>query len=159
VLEYEGGPRLGVLQRAGKFYDQAENLVGQIDDPTPMGARAREGLVEAVADAFMSGGDGSTHYRSPDVLQLHVGQVGRELGGVFRRVRLPFTLPGRSKNFAPAKFLQRFLPAGAQTALENIVEPHGWRLDFSTAAAAKIEPRLRVAAAVFRIELERMSGG
>lgn len=156
VLEYEGGPRLGVLQRAGKFYDRAENLAGQIDDPAPLGARAREGLVEAVADAFMSGGDGSAHYRSPDVLQL---QVGREVGGVFRRGRLPFTLPGRGKSFAPAKFLQRFLPAGAHSALEAFVEPRGWRLDFSMAAAGKIEPRLRVAAALFRIELERMSGG
>jgi hypothetical protein len=159
VLEYEGGPRLGVLQRAGKFFDGADNLVGQIDDPTPMGARAKEGLVEAVADAFMSGGDGSTHYRGPDVLELHVGQLGRELGGAFRRCRLPFTLPGRGKNFAPTKFLQRFLPAGAQAALENIVEPHGWRLDFSMAATGKVEPRLRVAATLFRIELERMSGG
>jgi hypothetical protein len=156
VLEYEGGPRLGVLQRAGKFYDQAENLAGQIDDPAPLGARAKEGLVEAVADAFLSGGDGATHYRSPELLQLH---VGRAVGGEFRRGRLPFTLPGRAKSFAPAKFLQRFLPAGAQTALENIVEPHGWRMDFSMPAAAKVEPRLRVAAALFRIELERMSGG
>lgn len=156
VLEYEGGPRLGVLQRAGKFYDQAENLAGQIDDPAPLGARAKEGLVEAVADAFLSGGDGSAHYRSPDVLQL---QIGREVGGVFRRGRLPFTVPGCDKSFAPAKFLQRFLPAGAQAALEKYVEPQGWRLDFSMAAAAKVEPRLRVAAALFRIELERMSGG
>jgi len=156
VLEYDGGPRLGVLQRAGKFFDQAENLAGQIDDPTPMGARAKEGLVEAVADAFLSGGDGGTHYRSPDVLELH---VGKEVAGVFRRSRLPFALPGRGKGFAPAKFLQRFLPAGAQAALENIAEPRGWRLDFSMSAAAKVEPRLRVAAALFRIELERMSGG
>jgi hypothetical protein len=156
VLEFEGGPRLGVLQRAGKFYDRADNLAGQIDDPTPPGAQAKESLVEAVADAFMSGGDGATHYRSPDVLQLH---IGREVGGVFRRVRLPFTLPGREKSFAPAKFLQRFLPAGAQAALENIVEPHGWRLDFSMAAAGKVEARLRLAAALFRIELERMFGG
>jgi hypothetical protein len=121
-----------------------------------MGARVKEGLVEAVADAFLHGGDGTSHYRSPDVLQL---MVGREVAGVFRRERLPFTLPGRDKGFSPAKYLQRFLPAGAQTALENIVEPRGWRLDFSMAPAAKVEPRLRVAAALFRIELERMSGG
>jgi len=156
VLEYDGGPRLGVLQRAGKIFDGAENLVGQIDDPRPMGARAKEGLVEAVADAFLHGGDGTSHYRSPDMLQLI---VGREVAGAFRRERLPFTLQGRDKSFAPAKFLQRFLPAGAQAALENIVEPHGWRLDFSMAAAGKVEPRLRLAAALFRIELERMSGG
>ena len=156
VLEYEGGPRLGVLQRAGKFFDHADNLAGQINDPAPLGVRAKEGLVEAVADAFLSGGDGSAHYRSPDVLQL---QVGREVGGMFRLGRLPFTLPGRGKSFAPARFLQRFLPTGAQAALEKYVEPHGWRLDFSMAAAAKVERRLRVAAALFRIELERMSGG
>jgi hypothetical protein len=156
VLEYDGGPRLGVLQRAGKFFDQADNLAGQIDDPTPPGARAKESLVEAVADAFMNEGDGKVHYRSPDVLQL---TVGKEVGGVFRRGRLPFTLPGSAKGFAPGKFLQRFLPAGAQTALENFVEPRGWRLDFSMPGAAKVEPRLRMAAVLLRIELERMSGG
>jgi hypothetical protein len=156
VLEYDGGPRLGILQRAGKIYDRADNLAGQIDDPTPLGARVKEGLAEAVVDAFMSGGDGTVHYRSPDVLQL---TVGKEAGGIFRRGRLPFTLPGRAKGFAPGKFLQRFLPAGAQTALENLVEPRGWRLDFSMAGAAKIDARLRVAAVLFRIELERMSGG
>jgi len=156
VLEYDGGPRLGVLQRAGKIFDAAENLAGQIDDPTPMGARVKEGLAEVVADAFLHGGDGTSHYRSPEVLQL---LVGREVGGVLRRGRLPFTLPGRDKGFSPAKFLQRFLPARAQSALDAFVEPHGWHLDFSMKGAARLDPRLRVAAALFRIELERMSGG
>jgi hypothetical protein len=156
VLEYDGGPRLGVLQRAGNIFDGAENLAGHIDDPTPPGAQVKEGLAEAVADAFLRGGDGTSHYRSPDVLRL---QVGREVAGMFRRERLPFALPGGDKGFSPAKYLQRFLPAGAQTALENFVEPRGWRLDFSMAGAGKIDPRLRVASALFRIELERISGG
>jgi hypothetical protein len=41
----------------------------------------------------------------------------------------------------------------------DIPGARGWRLDFSMPAAARIEPRLRVAAALFQIEIERMSGG
>jgi hypothetical protein len=156
VLEYDGGPRIGVLHRAGKIFDNAENPLGQIDDPTPPGTRPKEGLVEAVAEAFIQGGDGAEHYRSPEVLQL---VVGREVAGIFRRERPPFALPDRERGFSPAKYLQRFLPAGAQSALENFIEPRGWKLDFSMQGARKLDPRMRVAAALFRIELERMSGG
>ena len=156
VLEYDGGPRVGIVHRAGNIYDNAEKVLGRISNPAPMRERVKEGLVEAVADAVLSGGDGQGHRRMPDTLQL---LVGREVGGLFQRVRLPFTLPGSNKGFSPGKFLQRFLPAGVQPALEAFVEPRGWRLDFSMPAAARVEPRLRVAAALFQIEIERMSGG
>ncbi len=156
VLEYEGGPRLGILHRAGHIYDDAEKVLGRIMDPEPLREGVKEGLVEAVAEAVLSGGQTQGHGHAPEKLEL---LIGREVGGIFQRERLPFALPGRDEGFSTARFIKHFLPAKAEAAVEKFVEPQGWRLDFSMTAAGKIEPRVRVAAALFRIELERMSGG
>jgi hypothetical protein len=155
VLEYDGGPRVGIVHRAGNLYDDQEKVLGHISDPAPAGEPVKGGMIRAVAKAVLSGDDESGYSRQPEMLQL---LVGRDVAAVFHEEKLPFAVPGDKEEFSPAKLLQGFLPPKAQAAMEDFTEPRAWRLDFSTEAAVRLDPRLRVAAALFHIELKRASG-
>jgi hypothetical protein len=155
VLEYEGGPRLGIVHRAGNLYDHQDKLLGQISNPAAAEDRAKRSMIQAVAKAVLSRDDEPAYSRQPEMLQL---VIGREVAAVFYEDKLPFAVPGQEEGFSPAKLLQSFLPEKAQAAMEDYVEPRAWRLDFSTDAAVRLDPRLRVAAALLHIELKRASG-
>jgi len=154
VLEYDGGPRVGTVHRAGNLYDDQEKVLGHISDPAPPGERVKEGMFKAVAEAVLSDDDEPVYSRPLAMLQL---VVGREVAAVFQEERLPFPAPGQEEGFSAAKLLQRFLPEKAQAVVEDFIEPRSWWLDFSTEPAVRLDPRLRVAVALFHIELKRLS--
>lgn len=155
VCEYEDGPSLGVVHRAGNLYDGQEKVLGHISQAAMAEEQVKKSMFKAVAEAVISDNDEPGYSRQPEVLQL---LVGREVAAVFYEERLPFAVPGQEEGFSPAKLLQRFLPEKAQAVVDDFTEPRGWCLDFSTDSAVRIDPRLRVAAALFHIELKRKSG-
>jgi hypothetical protein len=155
VLEAPGGARVGSLTRTGAILDAAERPMGRIDDPTSLARRAGEGVVGALLDGVVAGADGVGAGHRATVLHLTVGD---RVAGVCRAVRLPFEPPDeadRPGTFSPRRFLERHLPDRARRVLDGVLAATGWHLDFTAEAADLVPGRLRLAAALLRVELER----
>lgn len=152
VLDGANGDRLGVLHRGGGIFDDAEEKIGSMVDPTSTGEQIGTSVANAVIDAVVSGGEGRGAAHRPRRLHLRAGD---ELAGVFERCVLPFALRPAREGASPLQWLRQVLPVKVGSALEAFAAPQGWRLDFSGPGAARIDIRLCLAAALLRAEIER----
>jgi hypothetical protein len=155
VVGAPGGARLGSLTRAGAILDAGERPLGRIDDPTSLASRAAEGVAGAVLDGVLAGADGVGGGHRATVLHLTVGD---RVAGVCRAVALPFEPAGEGDapgSFSPRRFLERHLPERARRVLDRALTASGWHLDFTADAAGALPGPLRLAAVLFRVELER----
>jgi hypothetical protein len=103
------------------------------------------GLLESL---FSGGNDSSTL----PVDEFRVDASGKQIGSL-RRVTLPFLQPPEAPQSDVASkrggWLNRF-----RAWLRRRVNAGGWRLDWQTAGPAAIDPRVRLAAALFCIQIE-----
>ncbi|HLG57378.1 MAG TPA: hypothetical protein VI485_18700 [Vicinamibacterales bacterium] len=148
------GERLGILDRNGRVLDTAERPVAIVADPVTLREQLKEGALNAVLDAALSLDGGSTAAHRADELHLHAG--GR-LIGTCRRTVLPFAprSAAAASGFSPRNWLASVLPAKWAAALYDAGRPSGWRIEFGGDTANALDPRLRLAAVLLRIEIER----
>lgn len=141
---------LGVATRGYRLYDANEQLVAQLSDAVPLGARAKRALGEAALDlAFGSGGDVGGSSPAEFVL---LGS-GRRLGRL-RRLTLPF-FPDPPPPRSGRAQLVDVLPAGVRRWLD--APPGGWTLEIDDASVAPSEPLL-LSFCMMSLELAAWSG-
>ena len=73
--------------------------------------------------------------------------------GTLRRVRLPFSPQAEAIETTQGSWLQRWLRR-FRSAMRRRLDSGGWQLDFSDDATGVVDPRVRLAAALFRIQIE-----
>jgi hypothetical protein len=154
VADARNGEPLGILERGGRILDVRERPVAVIADPATLGDWLKEGAVNALIDAALSTGAGPTAAHRADELHLHAG--GRVIG-MCKRADLPFapTTAADPKGFSPQRWLASVLPARAAAAIASATRPSGWRIEFTGDTEDRLDPRLRLAAVLLRIEIER----
>ena len=154
VRDARSGEHLGILERGGRILDAQEHPVALIADPATLGDRLKEGAINALVDAALSMGEGRAAAHRANELQLHAG--GRPVG-LCRRTDLPFA-PRTAvdlQGFSPKRWLGSVLPARAAAAIASATRPSGWRIEFTGDTDDRLDPRLRLAAVLLRIEIER----
>ena len=154
VGDARSGEHLGILERGGRILDARERPVAVIADPATLRDWLKEGAVNALIDTALSMGDGPTAAHRSDELHLHAG--GRVIG-MCKRADLPFppTTAADPQGFSPRRWLASVLPAKAAAAMASATRPSGWRIEFTGDTEDLLDPRLRLAAVLLRIEIER----
>jgi len=154
VIDCASGDVLGTVKRNGAIFNPHGDKLGRMIDPTPARKKFVLGFVEAVFNAIIGQGDSAGSGSGSDGFEL---QVGSRTVGTFRRMTLPFSVSPESKapESSAKQFLKRIVPARFWRRLHALASASGWELNFSKEADDSMDPRLRLAAALFRIELER----
>ncbi|HKS35696.1 MAG TPA: hypothetical protein VJW76_00800 [Verrucomicrobiae bacterium] len=152
VLDCATGQVLGAVKRNGAIFNPQGDPLGRMVDPTPVRSKFGLGLVEAVFNAMLGQGDSTSSGPGANRFEL---QAGSRTVGTFRRMTLPFAGGPESERPESGPFLKRIIPAKFWKRLHAAASNSGWELSFSADADLAIDPRLRLAAALFRIELER----
>jgi len=154
VIDGATGQVLGAVKRNGAIFNPQGEQLGRMIDPTPARRKFALGLVEAVFNAIIGQGDNASSGPGTDRFEL---QTGSRTVGTFRRMTLPFSVGPESERpeSTTRQFLKRLIPAKFRKRLHAAASNSGWELSFSAEADPAIDPRLRLGAVLFRIELER----
>jgi hypothetical protein len=148
VLELPAHEKIGVVSRSGRYRDALGRPVGAFRDARSLGNRAKEGAFLAAMEALL-GGDGTASTGSGPSGFVHV--VAGMIAGTLARGPLPFlTTPSSDTRSESRNLLRKILPRRLGDRLFNLA-PRGWKL-VNTMPDAQ-DPRLRLAAALFAVEL------
>lgn len=148
VVDAGTGNVLGTLRRTGGIEAPDRRRLGQVRDAQPLRKQAFQSIVVGVADAILS--EGSDSGCSTDAFQIEADK--REIG-TLRRTKLPFLQVTEPRNKHSGTGLFRWL-SKLRFVIRKSIVPGGWRLDFPSDTADIIDPRVRLAAALLRIQIE-----
>jgi len=146
VLDMSAHRRIGVVSRSGRYRDAHGRAAGAFRDARTLGDLAKEGLFQTAMEMLLGGESGSTGSGPTGFVHIVAGKPAGTLG----RAALPFPTSASAERPESPGLLRKLLPRRLDNALFNPV-PRGWKLQ-STAADVH-DPRLRLAAALFAVEL------
>jgi hypothetical protein len=157
VLEFSSRRRLGAVKRNGAIFDGHGERVGTVAEGRRLRTRLGQGLLVGVLDAVLADGNSNTAVPRADSFDLIIGS---QRAGMFRSTKLPFMIEEDTDapSHAIKQILRRIIPARLWPALHAPARPSAWQLEFFPGTAPDLDPRLRLAAALFRIDIERRYG-
>ena len=149
VVDSRTGTVLATLRRTGGIEGMDRRKVGRVCHSTPL----RKSLVQSLfvgllSLVFSQGNEASTL----PVDEFRVETNGLAIG-TLRRVRLPFSPQAEAVETTNVTRLQRWFRR-FRSAIRNRLDSGGWQLDFSADETGIMDPRVRLAAALFRIQIE-----
>jgi len=149
VLEAGTGNVLATLRRMGGIEGPDRRRIGRVKDPTPAKRYFLQlFFIGALNMLFGQSDDPST--LSVDEYRLEAG--GREIG-LLRRAKLPFLRQSNPDALQSKTGWRRWL-GRLRLSIRKRFEGGGWLLDFSADTNRLLDSRVRIAAALFRIQIE-----
>jgi hypothetical protein len=149
VVDCSTASVLGTLRRTGGIEGPDRRAIGRVRNDMPVRKSVFHLITIGLLDSLLSGGNDSS---TLPVDEFRVDANGMQIGSL-RRVTLPFLQPADApqSNVASKRGgrLNRI-----RSWLRRRVNSGGWRLDWQTAGHGAIDPRVRLAAALFCIQIE-----
>ncbi len=146
----EGGPRIGILSRNGRFRDGRGRLLGRFRDARSWKEHLTEGVGTAVLEILITGESGVSD--GPDARGFVLFLGNRPAGALARR-RMPFhTEPEAAQRQSRLAPIRRFLPRKLGDRLFARRPASGWRLELDD-SGGETDRRIVLAAAILAIEI------
>ncbi len=144
-----GGTVLATLRRTGGIEGPDRCRIGRVRNATPLKKSMLHLFTLGFLDLLFSQGEDSfallvNHFR----VEAGVMEIGS-----LRRERLPFSIKPGAEEVRDASGPRRWI-GWIRSVLRNRWDSRGWLIDFSADGACVLDPRVRVAAALFRIQIE-----
>jgi hypothetical protein len=140
---------LGTLRRTGGIEGPDRRAIGRVRNAVPVRKSLFHLITIGLLDSLLSGGNDSS---ARPVDEFRIDAHGTQIGSL-RRVTLPFLQPADDPQSDLALkrrgWINRF-----RAWLRRRVNSGGWRLDWQTTGHADIDPRVRLSAALFCIQIE-----
>ena len=149
VVDCSTGSVLGTLRRTGGIEGPDGRAIGRVRNAVPFRKSLLHLITIGLLESLFSGGNNSS---SLPVDEFRVDANGTQIGSL-RRVTLPFSRPANAPGSDAASkrsgWWNRF-----RSRLARRFDSRGWLLDWQTAGAATMDPRVRLSAALFCIQIE-----
>jgi len=149
VLDTATGTRLATLRRTGGVEGASGRRIGSVRNAMPVRKSLFRSLISGVLDSILSGGEDAS---SVPIDEFRV-DAGNMRIGTLRRMPLPFT-PAETGPTARKPAQGRGWLRWLRSRLTKTFPPRGWLLDYSDDREGRMDPRVRLAAALFRIQIE-----
>lgn len=149
VVDGAAGDVLGTLRRTGGIEGPDRRQIGRVIHPMPLRKSFVHLFCVGVLNVIFSGADDSSALPADE---FRVQAKGLKVG-TLRRVKLPFPLPGETAEAVPRSWWKRGLYR-FRSAVRKGFGSGGWELDFTADEAGLLDPRLRLASALLRIQIE-----
>jgi hypothetical protein len=149
VVDPETGLVLATLRRTGGIEGPDRRSLGRVRNAMPLRKSLTQWFFIGILDAILSGGGDSSTIA---VDEFRVEVRGTKVGAL-RRVRLPFLSQQEPPETANRTWLRLWL-GRIRSGVRRHFNSGGWQLDFTDDASGILDPRVRLAAAMFRIQIE-----
>lgn len=139
---------LATLRRTGGIEGPDRRVIGRVGNATPLRRSAFQLFMTAVLSVMFA-----TNDSSPLPVEEFRVEADRVTIGRLRRARLPFSTKPETMETADGGPLKTWL-GRFRSAARNRLDAGGWLLDFSVDEGGAMDPRVRLAAALLRIQIE-----
>jgi hypothetical protein len=149
VVDCVTGSVLGTLRRTGGIEGPDGRVIGRVKNAMPVRKSLLHLFTISLLESLLSGGS--------DASSLPVDEFKIEANGInvgsLRRVTLPFLQAADPAQPAAASTCGGWLNR-IRSRLRKHSRPSGWLLDYSASDPGTIDPRVRLTAALFCIQIE-----
>jgi hypothetical protein len=150
VVEPETGRVLATLRRTGGIESPDRRRIGRVRNPITGTQFFVRGVVIGLLDSILTQGESSGTIPA-DEFRV---EAGHQEIGILRRTTLPFLQTKEPTNTAASSWWKRLF-GRLRKKLARRFNSSGWKLDFTMDHSRMLDPRIRLAAALFRIHIER----